>query len=349
MTSPVIKLIATDLDGTLIGGDSEFSRFTDFAERLDRYQKLYGAEWVVCTGRSMHSFEAVLAPMRAMGIEPRYVIIQHAFIYRLGRRGYWPHLVWNAGIRFQVWASSLYLRGALNEWCRMVRSMTDGVKIIYHRRNRLCLRFRKESDAEAASELLRRKARVYKHLRVFQYMLEVDVRGVPFTKGMAVSELAGRLGVKSSDVLAIGNGHNDITMLDGTCAAFTGCPANAEVEVMETVHNAGGHVASARGVAGVIEIMDAYLGGAVNSALPDWWVPNRLQNNPKSAGRRIGRGGGGHSVRSPHVALQLGVLMVYTVLVVFASFGLVPFSNIILKPFTLVSSIVERVLTGLSR
>jgi hydroxymethylpyrimidine pyrophosphatase-like HAD family hydrolase len=347
MATPVIKLITTDLDGTLVGGGNEFALFKDFADRLLVYRQRFGAQWAICTGRSMHSFEAVLAPMRAMGIEPDYVIIHHAFIYRRGWRGYWPHLIWNAGIRFQVWSSALYLRGALNEWLRMVRGMTKGVTTIYHRSNRLCLRFRTEEDAESAAELLRRKASVFKHLRVFHYMQEVDVRAVPFTKGMAMSELADRIRVKHSEILAIGNGHNDISMLDGSSAAYTGCPANAEVDVMETVHNSGGHVATQRGLEGVIEILDAYLAGTVNSVLPEWWVPNRQQKNPNSGGRNMnhpGRRSGGR--QSSRVALQLGVLAVYTVLVVLASFGVIPFSGVIMKPFTLVSKVVERLLQG---
>ncbi len=345
MAPSPVRLIATDLDGTLIGSGNEFAHFPAFAERLRLYRERYGAEWVVCTGRSMHSFEASLAPMRAMGIEPTYVIIHHAFIYRLGHRGYWPLWRWNAVIRFQIWSSTLYLRGALNEWHRLVRGMTDGVKTIYHQRNRLCLRFRNEVDAEAAAELLKRKASVYKHLRVFHYMLEVDVRTVPFTKGMAVSELAGRLGVRHSEVLAIGNGHNDISMLDGATVALCGCPANAEVNVMEAVHRAGGHIAAERGLQGVIEILDAYLEGAVNRDFPDWWVPAREQKNPKSAGRQMTHQARHHRPHSPHVALKIALLAVYTVLVVFASFELIPFSNVIMKPFTLVSSLVEKMMT----
>lgn len=81
-------------------------------------------------------------------------------------------------------------------------------------------------------------------------------------------------------------------MLDGTAAAMTGCPANAEADVMEIVQKSGGHVATERGLAGVIEIMDAIQNGTVNSKLPDWWVPNRLQKNPKSSRRNMSHTGG---------------------------------------------------------
>jgi HAD superfamily hydrolase (TIGR01484 family) len=344
-----IRLIATDLDGTLEGHGCAITRYQDFAERLDRYKQRYGAEWVVCTGRSLHSFESVLKPLKTLGIEPEYVIVHHAYIYSRGHGGYWPHMLWNAGIRFQVWSSSLYLRGALNEWHRMVRGMNDHVTTVFHRRNRLCLRFRTEEAAAAAAALLREKAAVFKLLRVFHYMLEVDVRTVPYTKGMALSELAQRLGIRNAEILAIGNGHNDISMLDGEAAGAMGCPVNAEVDVMETVSRSGGHVAQSRGLEGVIEILDAWLDDTVKSELPAWWTPNKQQKNPKSMGRRMNHPGQHQQAPSPRMALWLGVLAGYTVLVVFASFGVVPssISGLVMKPFTLVARLVEWVMQAL--
>lgn len=339
-----IRLIATDLDGTLDGNGCAITRYQDFADRLERYHERYGAEWVVCTGRSLRSFESVLKPLQALGIEPKYVIVHHAYIYKRGRRGYWPHLFWNASIRFHVWSSTLYLRGALNEWQRMVRGMNDHVTTVFHRRNRLCLRFRAEESAEAAAELLRKKAAVFKHLRVFHYMQEVDVRTVPFTKGMALGELAQRLGIGNADILAIGNGHNDISMLDGEAAGATGCPVNAEVDVMETVHRSGGHVAQSRGLDGVIEVLDAWLDDTVSSELPVWWTPNKQQKNPKSIGRRMNHPGRHHHAPAPRAALWVGILAAYTVLVVFASFDVIPYAEQIMKPFTLVAGLIDRLM-----
>ncbi len=340
MTS--IKLIATDLDGTLVGSDSEFGIYPDYRERLQDYRRVTGTEWVVCTGRSLRGFEKLAAPLRTMGLSPQYVIVHHAYIYRLSCRGrYWPHWRWNAGIRFHVWADTLYLRAALNEWQRFVHSMFDGVTTIYHRRNRLCLRFRNEVDAKAAMEFLQRKAGEFKHLRVFQYILEVDVRCVPFTKGMSLEELASRLHLKPSEVLAIGNGHNDISMFDPAAAAHTGCPANAEMDVMEVVHEAGGHVARRRGMAGVVEVLDAYRDGTVDSSLPEWWVPISQQKNPMTVGRRINHPPRRGKIHSSRVALCLGLLIVYTVLLVFASFDLLPFSGWVMWPFVWVGHGIE--------
>lgn len=341
----MIKLIATDLDGTLIGNDSEFHLHSNFREKLDHYRQKYGAEWAICTGRSLRSFERVLEPMATIGLEPDYVIIHHAYIYHRGRNRFRPQMLWNLSIRLQIWSSSLYLRGALREWQKMVSELISGVTTIYQRRNRLCLRFKTEQDAEVAADVLQKKAQVFKHLRVFRYLQEVDVRTVPFTKGMAVEALASRLGVKPSEIMCIGNGHNDISMLDGRCAAHVGCPGNAETDVMEVVHHAGGHISKQRGLGGSIDVMNAYMTGAVDSSYPEWWVPSRNMKNPRSMGRSMGHAKHrGKRPSSQRMAIQLGVLIAYAVLVVFASFGLVPFSGIIMKPFNMVARLVEFIL-----
>jgi len=61
-------------------------------------------------------------------------------------------------------------------------------------------------------------------------------------KGSSLAELARLLEIPRSDVLAIGDHHNDIPMLDGSAAAMVACPANAVDEVKEVVRSAGGYV-----------------------------------------------------------------------------------------------------------
>lgn len=341
-----IKLIATDLDGTLIGSANEFSLYETFGERLSAWRAKHGVLWVACTGRSLKSFLHLFSPMSTMGLAPDYIIIRHAYIYRLTRFGYRPHYAWNFFIRYHIWSSKLYIRDALNQWHRLITGMTEGVSTIYHRRNRLCLRFSSEETAEAAADVLKQKAREFKHLRVFQYLQEVDVRTVPFTKGLALGELGAHLGISPVHTLAIGNGHNDISMLDGSVAKFTGCPANAEVDVMAVVHHVGGHIASQKVLGGVIEIMDAYRDGIVNSALPEWWTPNKEKRNPRSIHRMMNHPSKKHRRhRHPRVAAGwLALLIAYAVLLVFASFELIPFSGLILKPFTMLMHVVQRIL-----
>ena len=156
-----VKLIVTDLDGTLIGSMNAFPAYEEFRDRLATYRAKYGTVWVACTGRSLRSFLHFFAPMETLNLAPEYVIIKHAYIYRLTRFGYRPHYAWNFFVRYHIWSSKLYMREALNQWHRMITGMSDGVSTVYHRRNRLCLRFSTEDAAEAAARMLTERAKEF--------------------------------------------------------------------------------------------------------------------------------------------------------------------------------------------
>ena len=61
-------------------------------------------------------------------------------------------------------------------------------------------------------------------------------------KGSSLAELSRLLGIPREDVLAIGDHHNDIPMLDGSSAAMVACPSNAMPEVQELVRRNAGYV-----------------------------------------------------------------------------------------------------------
>lgn len=338
---PDIRLIATDLDGTLIGSVDEFPLYAEFRDRVNRLRRENDASWAVCTGRAFRSFREFFSPMKAMGLEPEVVIIRHAFIYTRTRLGYTPHLMWNLRILLLLCVDRHNARNAIREWDQLVRRSAHGVRTVRRRKDRLWLRFGTDEAANYAAAELRKRVAPFRHFRVFQYRREVDVRSVPFTKGMALKELARRLGIPREQVLAIGNGHNDISALDGTAAAYTGCPANSEPEVMEVVHRSGGHIARERSLRGVIEIVDAVTGGQICSELPPSWEDPSKGENPSS--RRAHR-----SARSKRVqSMVLAAVSAYTTLVVFASFGRAPGARIIMAPWRKLFAWLEAALSGM--
>jgi hydroxymethylpyrimidine pyrophosphatase-like HAD family hydrolase len=326
-----IRLVATDLDGTLIGKVDELPLFDDFSDRIDRLRQRNGAVWVACTGRTFPSFAEFFLPMRQMGISPDYVIIRHAFIYRHTAFGFIPHVIWNISILSRLWREGLAVRSAINEWHQALTGGATGVSTVRRSKRRLTLRFESEASAVVAEDILKGKTKIYRHLRVYRRGRDVDVCSVPATKGMALSELASYLGIDRAEMLAIGNGDNDISMLDGEVAAMSGCPANSERNVIAAVHHANGHVASRRSLSGVIEIIDAFAGGEVRSDLPgDWESAVRVTEAERKARTR---GLPRRRRPSAHPLLFTGVA--YVGLLVFACFNVLPFSAWIRKPLDL--------------
>jgi len=340
---PDIRLIATDLDGTLIGSANEFALYQDFKARLNELRRKQAVYWVACTGRTRPSFNEFFHPMRSMGLTPDFIIIRHAYIYHHSPVGYIPRVFWNLHIYHEILRLHYYGRDALQHWRGMITGAAVGVRMVDRRRDELRLQFDSEEAAVAAGHLLREKLEPFRHLRVFTYLREVDVKPVPFTKGLALAELAGHLDVPPDNILTIGNGHNDISMFDPEVSALTGCPANSEAEVMRVVHERGGHIAAGRALTGVMQILDAYRNDAVNSELPEWWVPTPEMQNPSKRHRRHP-----HHRRSKKQLQQASVWLIAGIVsvtvVVFAHFGLIPFSDTIMKPFYLLMQSIEKAL-----
>lgn len=336
-----IDLLATDLDGTVIGPAEDLHLYSVARDRINDLRDRNGMIWVVCTGRSLHSFKSFFAPMRIMDAVPDYVIARHAFIYGNRSFGYTPHVFWNMGIRRLLTEDRRHVWHAVKQWHLLLVKTYARVVTLERKPNRLWVQFRSDTTAVAAEELLRPAVAAYRHMQIFRYSRELDIRSVPFTKGLALSELARRLNIERSGILAIGDGHNDISMLDGDTAGMVGCPGNAEPEVVETVHKAGGHIARARSLEGTLEVIDAYRSDTVCSDLPRWWQSSTERENPAGNHKSKKRG---RKRRAKSVFM--GIATVYVAILVFAHFGLIPFGigRFLLKPFDLLEWLLREVM-----
>lgn len=331
-----IQLLATDLDGTVIGGVQEFPLYADFRRALAWLREGDGGLWVACTGRSLSSFLDFSMPLRRMDLTPDYVIVRHAYIFSLGRFCWWPHVLWNMHIRHHAWVDRRAAQQALAEWHRSIVSCTLGVRTRRRDDDRLVLHFDSEKSAVDALGVLKRDFPMCKHIQVTCSGNELKAQLVPFTKGLALSELARYIGVPRENILAIGNGHNDISMLDGVTAAMTGCPSNSEVEVMDAVYKSGGHIATRPSLGGVLQVIEAYRSGTVSSELPE-----KMNTAPRQDKFTLPRRKKTRRRGSLRMYVLLGVVG-YIVLVVFAHFGLLPMSDLIMKPFVMIERILQK-------
>jgi HAD superfamily hydrolase (TIGR01484 family) len=333
-----IRLIATDLDGTLVGHTADFRLYEELRDKLTEYRHKSNTVWATCTGRSLASTKQFLGPMEELGIRPQYIIVSHAFIYEHTRLGYVPHLAWNYRMRRIFSQNRRAIHKSIDKWYKTITAASLGVVTVYRRKTRLRMRFRTEEAAIVIERMLEKESTQHAYLRVVRYHREIDVFQLPFSKGLAVSELAGHLLIDRSDILTIGDGHNDLSMLDKSVAEYSACPSNAEPEVQHLVHSNHGHLASKTDLAGVIEILDAYLQNKINSELPDGWKPSE----PTMSSRRTS-----DAATIPHTGgfkrSLLFLLVSFTVLLVVAWFNVIPFSRHILKPFYLLIKVIEKI------
>lgn len=330
-----LRLIAVDLDGTLLGTSNEFFLYPVFQQKMDVLKQENNLIWAVCTGRTLSSFKETFAPMSILGITPDFVIVNHAYIYERSKTGFWPHMLWNFRTFCILWSSQINTREILRDWQDSLRHMSPDAKTLYFRNDRLVIRFGSEESAIVATNLLQKELKGLPHLQAFRYRDEVDVRPIPFTKGLAVTQLARHLQIAPGNILTIGNGHNDTSMFVPHVARYWGCPANSEPEVIEHVHSVGGHISRERSLAGVLDIIDAVCRDDIHSELPPAWESPAEGFNPKPQRKS----------RSKKQSLswkQIFAILfaIYAILVVFANYNLIPFvSRFILIPLNIAANL----------
>jgi len=337
-----IKLLATDLDGTLVGNAADLPHYPRFRDQLNELRRRYGTAWVVCTGRSKRSFDGFFAPLKMVGIRPDFVIVRHAYIYGITSFGFYiPHVFWNLHLAWILRRKRILLARWLKKWHSAVRHLAHGALTLLLEEDRLWMKFESEQSAETVANLLRENAASLDNVRVDRMGLDVEVYAMPYTKGMAVAELAAHLGVEREQILAVGNGHNDISMLDGGVAGMTGCPANSEREVMEVVQRTGGHISDRNSIEGLLDAIEAHISGRVRSELPAWRqiAGDRNGGGPRKPKRRAAR-----PSRAAGVGLALAAT--YAVILAFASANLIPFSGFLMKPYWIVLSLLEKLVVA---
>ena len=332
-----VRMFVTDADGTLLGHRPEFDQYCAFRDRINKLRSDYNAVWVVSTGRSLRSFNSVFLAMRTFGIVPDFVIARHAYIYEKAWVGYKPHGIWNIRVQFLQFLDWIEIRRAIPRLRRAVLSKNPFTRVVFRNSRRICFRFDDDGAADFGAGILKEAVKPYKYLQLFHHLREVDIRAVPFTKGLAVAELARHLGIPAAHILVVGDGHNDISMMQPEVARYTACPRNGVPEVVETVHRTGGHIAEERSLAGVMEVLDAYETGRIQSALPEYWQPSQDVDNPL-APRGLPRNKGREVVLS---ALLLAGT-VYATLLVLAFFGLMPFGDAIVRPFQMLLDLIAK-------
>ena len=91
-----------------------------------------------------------------------------------------------------------------------------------------------------------------------------------YHKGSALGELCRLEGIEAEAVFAAGDHFNDLSMLDGSYAKMTACPANAIDPVKQLVRRSQGYIAEKCWADGVAEALDFY-----ENATRGWNFPAR--------------------------------------------------------------------------
>ena len=254
-----IQLISTDFDGTLVSHASD-PVFDPACMELIRELQETGVIWAINTGRSVRLLEEGLEDF-AFPLHPDFILTSERDVFRPTAAGWEPFGDWNERCA-QAHAELFHSASAI---------FAEVIDFVHHRTRARVIYEAGGPDpagviATSEEEMDRLTAFIdeaKQHQPKFHYQrntIYLRFCHADYHKGAALAELSRLTKIGRENIFAAGDHHNDISMLDGTYAAFAACPANAIDPVKDTVRQAGGWVAREEFGAGVREALVRFLG-----------------------------------------------------------------------------------------
>jgi len=323
-----IRLLATDFDGTLVGRLEDLKYIPEFMQSVVALRAA-GGKWVISTGRSLHRFRDVFKPFVLAGLRPDFLIVEHVFVYSVTALGYQPHVIWNTQTIFRQWHDRCKAAKFIRQWHKIFTQAAPHMVTLHQTRTHVLMRFDSEENAVSAEEILRTQMTGCPHVYAIRQDVTIEMQVAAFDKGLALMELVRHLGLSSRDVLAIGDGDNDICMLEESVVGMTGCPANSGWSVMQAVKERQGHISKFASLAGVVDIIQACQSGEICSDIPvtGWNKETKIGFVAPPAPASLGKDRKADR-RTFFILLSLGLVVVLTL----ASLNMVPYGDSIWKP-----------------
>lgn len=249
-------LVALDLDGTSVRYEPQLEMHPDIIGLLDRMRNK-GVVWAMNSDRYTDTMADIARRLPTEQM-PIALLSCQRFIHLLDGQGtYQPLHVWNneqMRLHADLWRR---LQPMFPQWQEIIHQQFSVIECVVNDLVFACM------VPPDQTPMLREKMRDFiKDIPDAQVSGNHDwsfILHASFSKARVLKKCAEVLGIPRERIIAIGDGINDITMLDGTVAGYVGCPSNASAEVQHIVRSAGGIVAEAPEWQGTLLILQRYL------------------------------------------------------------------------------------------
>ena len=241
MDRSVTGLIALDFDGTSAVYEPQLAIHSGCLDMLGQFlDRGYG--WVLNSDRCTETLIEV-ADALPSGLRPEGILSAQRFIHTLNNNGaYEPFQKWND--------SRMELHNAL--WKDITPCFSDWQEEIESEFT-ICERYVDdfvfayrvpEEENIALQKRMRSYIRPWLSAQLsgnheWTFILHAD-----FSKASLLEHYCSERGIETKKIIAVGDGFNDISMLDGSLTPQAGCPADASPEVLKAVHSGGGYIAA---------------------------------------------------------------------------------------------------------
>ena len=249
-----LKLVACDLDNTLMEGVPIEPEVREFMVEI----REEGIKFVINSGRPLKDILDVLSDSKvpcSRGYPEAIISMHGAFIHYLKGKNYIEDEEWNKEkekemeiLRQEIgWKSKLWEKIIEDKFkIKPLRKEIDqGVFRVL---------FNNEKEAEKVREAITRESN-FKYTTFLRNKCFLIATLSTAQKGCSLLRVAQHFGIPPSEVLAIGDSHNDMDMLNGRYGFVPAAPSNADEEIKSLVKSKSGYVASLPEGKGVIEIV----------------------------------------------------------------------------------------------
>jgi HAD superfamily hydrolase (TIGR01484 family) len=258
-TTPPIKLISTDFDGTIFAEFENPPIPLQLQELIASLQKR-GVRWVINTGRDMSSLMEAMARAR-IAVQPDYLVLVEREIYRHDGVRYAGVEPWNADCTRAHEEIFEQVRPDLPRLMDWVNARFDAT-IYEDPYSPFCLIAGNNADAEIIHRYLDDYCRTIPHLTVMRNDVYARFSHDRYDKGTALAEVSRRLSLSAAEVFAAGDHLNDLPMLSHSCARWLAAPLNAIDPVKAVIRNQNGYISSLPHGSGTAEALVYHLQNA---------------------------------------------------------------------------------------
>jgi len=249
-------VLGFDFDDTLNLPRLTPSLDPQFFDCIKWIRENYGAAWGICTGRSLYQLVEGFNEGRFPFL-PDFVVVREREIYTPGKFGRWTaDEAWNARCEkehYKLFRKSKRILAKVRKFveketqARWISVEGDPAGIVASTPLEMDGILEYLNGIKTPTNLTFERNGIY--LRFSHH---------EFNKGTCLLDVAARWGQGPESILAVGDNHNDLSMLQPEVCESCGCPSNAVPEVQDWVTERGGKVASKPGSEGVMEILGHY-------------------------------------------------------------------------------------------
>ena len=261
MTSNHPTLVCLDFDGTIMRYDQPPDHFhPEVIDALNRLQQA-GIPWISNSGRDYPSQLDIIGHSRdeyGLAAMPLAILHSECFIHINAESNYTPLEHWNNSMKRDLESLQEHIASAVKEDIEALVRGQSSAESVYYDQAAVFIHRGPEDERQTFIAGLNSLLEPIAGAHVIQNGEFISVIHERAGKGNLLRAYLEYSEISPSDVLAIGDHDNDITMLDGSVTPHVACPGNSFPPVREVVRQAGGYLAEAHGPAGTVEALQFY-------------------------------------------------------------------------------------------